>query len=187
MTANISSIGAFTSFGREVMVTGADHPHTSVTNSEVVYMPSRGFVDVKRDDLRPQRRLRPLVIGSDVWIGSRAVILPGITIGHGAVIAAGAVVTKDVAPYTIVAGVPARPIRRRFPQETADLLLASRWWEWDDETIRARLPEFEDVEAFARRYGRQAGSLGSGTWEDSSSSTPDPGASSSDSISASTR
>lgn len=76
-----------------------------------------------------------IVVGNDVWIGYEAVILAGVTIGDGAIIGARAVVTKDVPPYTIVGGVPARPIRKRFSEETIAALLALRWWDWDKERI----------------------------------------------------
>ncbi len=76
-----------------------------------------------------------IVIGNDVWIGYEAVIMPGIHIGDGAIIGTRAVVTRDVEPYTIVGGVPAKPIRKRFDQETIDKLLALSWWDWDKERI----------------------------------------------------
>ena len=76
-----------------------------------------------------------IVVGNDVWIGYEAVILAGVTIGDGAIIGTRAVVTKDVPPYTIVGGVPAKPIRRRFPEETAEKLLELQWWNWPRERI----------------------------------------------------
>ncbi len=76
-----------------------------------------------------------IVIGNDVWIGYEAVILAGVTVGDGAVIAARAVVTKDVPPYTIVGGVPAKPIRKRFPEETISGLLSLKWWDWPKERV----------------------------------------------------
>ena len=76
-----------------------------------------------------------IVVGNDVWIGYEAVILAGVTIGDGAIIGTRAVVTKDVPPYTIVGGVPAKPIRRRFPEETAEKLLDLQWWNWSRERI----------------------------------------------------
>lgn len=79
------------------------------------------------------------VIGSDVWIGYEAVIMPGVHIGDGAIVGARAVVTKDVPPYTVVGGVPARPIRQRFDDETVSRLLALRWWDWSEERIRKKL------------------------------------------------
>ena len=84
-----------------------------------------------------------IVIGNDVWIGYEAVILAGVTIGDGAVIGARAVVTKDIPPYTIVGGVPAKPIRKRFTQETIDLLLKIKWWNWPEERIRQHIAEIQ--------------------------------------------
>ena len=84
-----------------------------------------------------------IVIGNDVWIGYEAVILAGVTIGDGAVIGARAVVTKDIPPYTIVGGVPAKPIRKRFTQETIDLLLKIKWWNWPEERIRQHITEIQ--------------------------------------------
>lgn len=78
---------------------------------------------------------RGITIGHDVWIGIRAVIMPGVTVGDGAIIGAGAVVTRDVPPYAIVAGVPAKIIKYRFDQGTIERLLAIRWWDWPDEKI----------------------------------------------------
>ena len=76
-----------------------------------------------------------IVVGNDVWIGYEAVILAGVTIGDGAIIGARAVVTKDVPPYTIVGGVPAKPIRKRFDEDTIARLLELRWWDWPEERI----------------------------------------------------
>ena len=81
-----------------------------------------------------------IVIGNDVWIGYEAVILSGVTIGDGAIIGARAVVTKDVPPYTVVGGVPARFIKNRFPEETVRRLLALKWWDWDRERIKRNIP-----------------------------------------------
>ena len=94
-----------------------------------------------------------IVIGSDVWIGYEAVILSGVHIGDGAIIGARAVVTKDVEPYTIVGGVPARPIRRRFDEDTVARLLALRWWDWDAERIRAAIPAIRsgDIDALEKQ------------------------------------
>jgi virginiamycin A acetyltransferase len=79
------------------------------------------------------------VIGNDVWIGNGATFMQGITVGDGAIIATSSVVTKDVAPYTIVGGNPAREIRKRFDQDTTDLLLQLQWWDWPIEKITAHL------------------------------------------------
>ena len=84
-----------------------------------------------------------IVIGNDVWIGYEAVILAGVTIGDGAIIGTRAVVTKNVPPYTIVGGVPAKPIRKRFPQETIDFLLKIKWWDWTEERIRQHITNIQ--------------------------------------------
>lgn len=85
-----------------------------------------------------------IVIGNDVWIGYEAVILAGVTIGDGAVIGARAVVTRDVPPYTIVGGVPAKPIRKRFPQEVVEALLEIRWWDWEEERIARNMKHIQE-------------------------------------------
>lgn len=81
------------------------------------------------------------VIGSDVWIGYEAVVLQGVTIGDGAIVGARAVVTRDVPPYAVVGGVPARELRRRFPPETVEALLALRWWDWPAEKVRRHVQD----------------------------------------------
>lgn len=79
------------------------------------------------------------MIGSDVWIGYEAVILSGVKIGDGAIIGARAVVTRDVEPYAIVGGVPARLIRKRFSDDTIDTLMKLRWWDWPHERIKRNI------------------------------------------------
>ena len=86
-----------------------------------------------------------MTIGNDVWIGRNAIIMDGVTVGTGAIVGAAAVVTKDVPPYAIVAGVPARIIRYRFDEGTVKRLLANRWWDYPEEFIATRL-KFDDVE-----------------------------------------
>jgi acetyltransferase-like isoleucine patch superfamily enzyme len=102
-------------------------------------------------------------IGSDVWIGRKARILSGVRIGHGAVVAAYSVVARDVQPYAIVAGNPAQEIRRRFSDEHCERLLATAWWDWPDDRVRAMvdLLTADDVEAFLRVAG-QHGQCGEG-------------------------
>ena len=84
------------------------------------------------------------MIGNDVWIGYESLILAGVTVGDGAIIAARAVVTKDVPPYTIVGGVPAKPIRKRFDDDTIAALEKLRWWDWDEERIRENLSAIQN-------------------------------------------
>lgn len=116
-------IGKYSSFGPNVHYFGADHPINHASMSPYFYNKSWGFevVDVNRNKLS---------IGNDCWIGNNVTIVSSCSsIGNGSVIAAGAVVTKDVPPYSIVAGVPARIIKYRFDDDTILMLEASRWWD----------------------------------------------------------
>lgn len=94
-----------------------------------------------------------VTIGNDVWIATEALILSGVTIGDGAVIGARAVVTRDVAPYTIVAGNPAKPVKTRFDQSTIDRFLKLQWWDWPKQKITRALPDLmaTDVELFLNK------------------------------------
>ena len=93
-----------------------------------------------------------IIIGNDVWIGYEAVILAGVTIGDGAIIGTHAVVTKDVPPYTIVGGVPAKPIRKRFDDETIAQLLRSKWWDWSEEKIAQNIQVIKSGRIEQLRY-----------------------------------
>ena len=93
-----------------------------------------------------------VIIGNDVWIGCHTLILGGVHIGNGAVIGAGAVVAKDVPPYAVVVGNPARIVKYRFPKDVIEKLQRIKWWYWDRETIEQRLPEMKNPEAFVDRY-----------------------------------
>jgi acetyltransferase-like isoleucine patch superfamily enzyme len=99
----------------------------------------------------------PIVVGNDVWIAWGAVVLSGVTIGDGAIVAMRALVTKDVEPYEIVGGVPARHLGWRFDEPTREALLRIRWWDWPEEVVRQRVDELEskDVAAFVDRYDPQ--------------------------------
>lgn len=85
-----------------------------------------------------------IIIGNDVWIGYEAVIMAGVTIGDGAIIGARAVVTKDVSPYTIVGGIPAKSIRKRYSEETIDLLTELKWWDWPEERISKNIKAIQN-------------------------------------------
>ena len=95
---------------------------------------------------------RPVEIGNDVWIGANVILLPGVNIGDGAVIAAGAVVTKDVEPYAIVGGVPAKLIKYRFEKKQVDAFMRIKWWEWDIEKIESNIELFYQPESFCKKF-----------------------------------
>ena len=112
------------------------------------------FLDGKSDDEGVV--LESITVGNDVWIGSRALIVASVTIGHGAVVAAGSVVVKDVPPYAIVAGVPAKVIKMRFDPERVQKLLEIAWWDWPDERIRENIDQFYgNPDEFIRRHSVQ--------------------------------
>ena len=98
----------------------------------------------------PLRKNESVIIGNDVWIGANVIILPGVHIGDGAVLAAGAVVTKDVAPYAIVGGIPAKVISYRFEEEIIEKLLKIRWWEWPHEKIEEKIELLYQPEVFVK-------------------------------------
>ena len=151
-----ADIGKFCSIAAMTRINPGNHPMHRATQAHFTYR-SSAYFDGESDDAAffAWRRAHRVTIGHDVWIGHGAIILPGRTIGTGAVVAGGAVVSLDVPPYTIVAGTPARPLRRRFPEAIADRLLAVGWWNWEHETLRKALPDFRTlpVEAFLERYG----------------------------------
>jgi acetyltransferase-like isoleucine patch superfamily enzyme len=125
-----SNIGNFCSISWNVSIGGTNHDYTCAS-MYTSYWWKRVF-----DISFPTKEITPVKIGNDVWIGSGANILSGITIGDGAIIGAGGIVTKDVEPYTIVAGVPSKPIKKRFDDETIAALLIIRWWDWPLECIK---------------------------------------------------
>ncbi len=150
-----TTIGKFCSIAAQVRINPGNHPMQRATQAHFTYRSSDYFDDAGDDDaFFDWRRSHPVTIGHDVWIGHGVVILPGLTIGTGAVVAAGAVVSKDVAPYTIVAGVAAKPVKQRFSDIIADSLQELAWWDWSHEQLRVALPDFRSlgVEAFIEKY-----------------------------------
>ena len=127
-------IGAFCSIANQLIVGGAKHPLKWVSTSPVFYNVSGGTGrHLGYQEIDPLKRT---TIGNDVWIGSRVTIMQGLNIGTGAVIGAGSIVTKDVPPYAVVAGSPARIIKYRFDENTIQKLLNSKWWELSDEELK---------------------------------------------------
>ena len=150
-----ADIGKFVSIGALVGINPANHPLERAAQAHFTYRSWQYFEDVA-DEVEEfdRRRAERVSIGHDAWIGRGAIVLPGRSVGIGAVVGAGAVVTKDVAPYTIVAGNPARPIRRRFPEAIAERLIRLAWWDWSHAALRRALPDFRalPVEAFLDRW-----------------------------------
>ena len=150
-----AKIGKFCAIAAQVRIGAPNHPMERPSQHRFTYCPEYYDASATRDHgfFRDRRDAR-VVIGNDVWIGHAVIVLPGVSVGDGAVLAAGAVVTKDVAPYTIVGGVPARQIRERFDRAIAAQLSRIAWWNWPSELIFERLAEFQsgDVTAFCARW-----------------------------------
>jgi hypothetical protein len=149
-----TEIGKFCSIATHVVINPGDHPMQRVTQHHCTYRRRRyGFAASDDEEIFEWRRRRSCLIGHDVWIGAGAKVMAGVEIGTGAVVAAGAVVTRNVAPYQVVAGVPARPLRMRFASEIIERLTAIAWWDWDRLTLEQRFPDFSNLERFLARYG----------------------------------
>lgn len=148
-----SRIGKFCSIASHVRINPGNHPMERVSQHHFTYRRKLFGMDDHDDEaFFNWRRTNFCTIGHDVWIGHGVTIMPGVHVGTGAVIGAGAVVTKDVDPYMIVVGVPAKPLRARFSDSVTADLLRIAWWNWDHQTIRARLHEFLDTNAFIAKY-----------------------------------
>jgi acetyltransferase-like isoleucine patch superfamily enzyme len=124
-----TDIGSFCSIAENVIIGHAEHPLNRISTSPLFYKSNNEFGN-KNFVVNEQLEFKRTKIGSDVWIGANAFIRTGVNVGHGAVVGAGAVVTKDVAPYSVVGGVPAAIIRKRFDDETIEKLLKIEWWNW---------------------------------------------------------
>lgn len=151
-----ATIGKFANIASHVRIGATDHPMDRASMHHFLYRSGDYWEDAEKDHaFFERRRARRINIGHDTWFGYNSYVAPEVTIGHGSVVAAMAVVTKDVPNYTIVAGVPAKPVRRRFSEEVEARLLALAWWDWDHQRLRAALPDFRDlpIEAFLETYG----------------------------------
>lgn len=152
-------IGKFVSIGALAGLNPANHPYERAAQAHFTYRSWQYFEDVADEAAEfEKRRAQRVAIGHDVWIGRAAIVLPGRSIGNGAIVGAGAVVTRDVAPYTIVAGNPAKVIRRRFSPEIAERLDRLAWWDWSHARLRKALPDFRalSVEAFLESWEGRA-------------------------------
>ena len=149
---DFAEIGKFGNVASQARLGPTNHPIHRPTAHHFTYRSEIYDMGATDEEIFEWRADQPVEIGHDVWIGHNATVLPGVTVGNGAVVAAGAVVSHDVEPYTVVAGVPAEPIDRRFSPTVAARLESTEWWHWDHETIAERLTEFRDLDAFLDAY-----------------------------------
>ncbi|WP_137111370.1 chloramphenicol acetyltransferase [Rhodobacter sp. SY28-1] len=150
-----TTVGKFANIAAMTRIGPTDHPMDHASLHHFLYRSAYYWDDVTDDaDFMAHRASRRTVIGPDTWLGHGVIVKPEVTIGAGAVIASGAVVTKDVAPYMIVAGLPAQPLRPRFAPGIADRLMALAWWDWPHDRLRAALTDFRSLkaEAFLEKY-----------------------------------
>ncbi len=150
-----ANIGKFANIAAHVRIYASKHPMQRASLHHFTYR-SAWYFEGEADDQAffDWRAESSIEIGHDTWIGHGAVVMPGVKIGHGAIIGSNAVVTKDVADFAIAVGVPAKPIRQRFPEPIANRLLALCWWDWDHAKLHEALPDFRalDIEAFLEKY-----------------------------------
>jgi phosphonate metabolism protein (transferase hexapeptide repeat family) len=150
-----TSVGKFCSIAANTRINALEHPIERLTQHKVSYRPNEYFRYLGVDSaFRERRQAKAVAIGHDVWIGHGAVVMPGVKIGNGAVIGANAVVTRDVAPYSIVAGSPARVLRARFPAEVAARIERLAWWDWPAEKLGRAIPDMQalPIEVFLDRW-----------------------------------
>lgn len=141
-----TNIGNFTSISTDCYIGGTSHPIDWVSTSPVFHK----WENIMRKNFARHEFeiFKKTTIGNDVWIGNRVMVKAGITIGNGAVIGMGSIVTKDVGPYEIWAGNPAKMIRKRFDEETINKLQEIQWWFWDDLRIEKRAKDFNNTVSF---------------------------------------
>lgn len=149
-----SYVGKFVNIASYVRLNPSPHPMQKVTQHHMLYRKEMfGFGE---DDSRffDFRRSKKVHIGHDVWLGHNVVVMGGVTIGNGAVIGSGAIVTKDIPPYAIAVGNPARVIKYRFDDKTIENLQKISWWDWDNEKIKNSLDEFHQIDSFIEKYSK---------------------------------
>jgi phosphonate metabolism protein (transferase hexapeptide repeat family) len=150
-----ADIGKFCSIASSNRINPGNHPMWRAALSHFTYRSeSYGFALENDEEFFDWRKAHRVVLGNDVWIGHGAVLLPGVKIGHGAGIGAGAVVSKDVPPFAIVGGVPAKNIRFRFPEKVQEGLLNIAWWDWSREQLEAGILDLRKLSAeeFVEKY-----------------------------------
>ncbi|TCN21217.1 DapH/DapD/GlmU-related protein [Mesobacillus foraminis] len=154
VTVNYTEIGKFCSIASHVCINPVQHPMDRVTQHHMTYRKvAYHFAESDDKDFFDWRRTQTVKIGHDVWVGHGAIIMKGVEIGTGAVVGSGAIVTKNVAPYTIVVGAPAKPIKERFPAAITNKLMDIAWWDWPRKKLEEHFDDLNDIELFIKKHG----------------------------------
>ncbi|WP_321471601.1 DapH/DapD/GlmU-related protein [Halarcobacter sp.] len=147
-------IGKFSNIAAQVRINPGFHPYEMPCQHHFLYR--KGMYGFGEDDKAffNFRKVQKVIIGHDTWIGHGAVIMPGVKVGNGAIIGSNAVVTKDVPPYAIVAGVSAKILKYRFSKDIIDKLEEIAWWNWSHEEIKERIDDLKDIRTFIYKYSK---------------------------------
>ena len=150
-----TTMGKFVNVASHTRINPGNHPTWRITQHHFTYRSSQYQMGEDDTDFFNWRKEHWVTIGHDVWIGQGVTILAGRKVGTGAVVGAGAVVSHDVEPFSVVAGVPAKPIKQRFPQDVQEGLMELAWWDWSHEQLKEALPDMRNMspQAFLRKYG----------------------------------
>jgi acetyltransferase-like isoleucine patch superfamily enzyme len=146
-------VGSFCSFASNIIIGGANHT-VSWVSTQPVFNENKDNLPYKFSEHKFEQ-FNETIIGSDVWIGNNVLIKGGVNVGHGAIIGMGSVVTKDIPPYEIWAGNPAKFIKRRFDDNIATELLKLKWWEWEDRIIKQYASKFNNVVEFIKNVKQE--------------------------------
>lgn len=155
------NIGKYSSIAGEVVIINGVHPTNNFVSTHPVFYSTikqngKSYVDsnlFEEFSYADKINKIPVVIGNDVWIGYRVTIIAGVTIGDGSIVLAGSIVTKDVLPYSIVGGIPAKHIKYRFSDSIVDFLKAFEWWKKDESWIKENVALFSNIENFENKFG----------------------------------
>ncbi len=149
---SVKSIGKYCSIAYNCRIGSGSHPTNWVSTHRFAYAKKYGF---RSDDIDYTDKNFDTYIGNDVWIGANVTILAGVKIGNGAIIGAHSLVTKDVEPYSVVIGTPARHLKFRIPSEQIEKFQRLEWWNWSDQKIKENIHLFSDPEEFLKEFDEE--------------------------------